>query len=137
LSVKEFRPTDCKTLNVGLLFIIIDDFPNEILWRLWAGQHLSSFEKEKEEGEGEGERVKSRDSTTDNYQGSPVRFWFHAKYPDRVRSAWVRRRLVRGFHLQPSWGSVEITRVMVEMLHEVRLKICVRTRSVAVARGMC
>jgi hypothetical protein len=115
------------------LFIIIDDFPNEILWRLWAGQHLSSFEKE----EGEGERDKSRDSATDTYQGSPVRFWFHAKYPDRVQSAWVRRRLVRGFHLQPSWGSVEITRVMVEMLHEVRFKIRVRTRSVAVALGLC
>jgi hypothetical protein len=49
---------------------------------------------------------------------SRVRFLIHAKQPDRVKSAWVRERLV-SFHLRPSWGSLELTEVMVRMLDEV------------------
>jgi hypothetical protein len=47
-----------------------------------------------------------------------VRFLIHAKQPDRVKSAWVRERLV-SFHLRPNWGSLELTEVMVRMLDEV------------------
>lgn len=49
---------------------------------------------------------------------SPVRFLIHAKFPDRVKSGWVRDRLV-SFHLKPGWGSLELTEVMVRMLDEV------------------
>ena len=48
---------------------------------------------------------------------SPVRFLIHAKFPDRVRSGWVRDRLV-SFHLKPGWGSLELTEVMIRMLDE-------------------
>lgn len=49
---------------------------------------------------------------------SPVRFLIHAKFPDRVKSGWVRDRLV-SFHLKPGWGSLELTEVMIRMLDEV------------------
>lgn len=81
---------DNKKLNLGILIIIIDDFPNELLWRLWLSN--SPFE---------------------------VKIWFHAKYPHRVNSPWVKERLVKSFHLKPEWGSVEITKVMAYMLKEV------------------
>ena len=53
---------------------------------------------------------------------SPVKFLIHAKYPDRVKSGWVRDRLV-SFHLKPGWGSLELTEVMIKMLGEVT-KLC-------------
>lgn len=58
--------------------------------------------------------------TLDVKESSPsrVRFLIHAKQPDRVKSAWVRERLV-SFHLKPNWGSLELTEVMVRMLDEV------------------
>ena len=49
---------------------------------------------------------------------SRVRFLIHAKQPDRVKSGWVRERLM-SFHLKPNWGSLELTEVMVRMLDEV------------------
>ncbi len=81
--------------NIGILFIIVDSFPNEAVWRLWLETSTNG---------------KSKDS---------VQVWFHAKYPNRVKSSWVRDRLVRNFHLQPEWGSLELTKTMVYMLKEV------------------
>jgi hypothetical protein len=50
-----------------------------------------------------------------------VRFWFHAKNPSNVRSPWVRERLVTSFQLRPEWGSIDLTKVMAHMLHEVSI----------------
>lgn len=75
--------------NLGILFIIVDDFPNEILWRLWINDSRN------------------------------VRCWFHAKYPDKIRSSWVRERLVNSFHLHPQWASIELTKTMLGLLVEV------------------
>ena len=96
-------------LNLGILVMIIDDFPNELLWRLWLQQANTN--------------VSNDVSTTSDgvLQESPqVRVWFHAKCPEKVRSPWVRERLVRGPTFKPEWGSIEITKVMAHMLHEVR-----------------
>ena len=49
---------------------------------------------------------------------TPIRFLIHAKYPEKVKSKWVKERLV-SFHLMPSWGSLLLTEVMVKMLNEV------------------
>lgn len=46
-----------------------------------------------------------------------IRFWIHAKYPDRV-SPWVRERLVKTFQLLPEWGSLDLTDVMFRLLKE-------------------
>jgi len=51
--------------SLAILVLIIDEFPHEALWRLWlqrGGVH----------------------------ERGRVRFFFHAKFPDRVRSPWVK-----------------------------------------------
>jgi len=97
------KTADSSQLNLGILVMIIDDFPNELLWRLWLRQTNNSTSDDKE-----------------GIQESPrVRIWFHAKCPEKIRSPWVRERLVRGPTFKPEWGSIEITKVMAHMLHEV------------------
>ncbi len=121
--------------GLGILLIIIDDLPHEAIWRLWL--------EEKEEKEEEEEKLEkqanndSRDLHLPLSSSSPsllplppsppprlprprCRVWIHAKHPERVTSAWVRRRLVTSFQLCPSWGSLDLARVMLLMLREVR-----------------
>ena len=127
------RATNDKEMNLGLLVIIIDDFPNELLWRLWLGENITSdditlgsyavdIDSNKDEGGGDKglDSCSSGNSVVASRRYDKVKFWFHAKFPDRVRSSWVRRRLVKGFQFKPSWGSVELTKVMGCMLKEVR-----------------
>ena len=81
------------SVGIGILVIIVDDFPHEALWKLWLQDgFLKSIR---------------------------VAVWIHAKYPEKVKSNWVRERLVKTFHLQPAWGSLQITEVMMRMLDEV------------------
>ena len=75
------------------MFIIIDSFPHEAVWRSWLEMASSA----------------SRDK---------VRILIHAKFPDRVTSPWVKRHLCKTFQLSPSWGSLELTDVMVRLLEE-------------------
>ena len=107
------RPSNSE-YNLGILFIIIDDFPNELLWRLWL-----------EHGGVNNQNTASTSPTSTNNKNSnmTVQCWFHAKYPDRIRSSWVRERLVKSFQFKPEWGSLDLTKVMVHMLHEVSVYI--------------
>lgn len=88
--------------HIALLAITIDDLPYEHIWKDWAA---SSKHK--------------------------VSLLCHAKYPMQVNSPWLRQRLLteppklgRGnsfaepvFHSHsPEWGSVQITRAMVDLL---------------------
>lgn len=84
--------SDVNAQTLGLLFIIIDDFPNELLWRTWLQQFAPT-------------------------QPQQVKLWFHAKHPERT-SPFVRARLVRSFQLRPEWGSIELTKTMLLLLHE-------------------
>eukprot|EP01041_Mallomonas_annulata_P006685 gene6685-13543_t len=95
IALQEFHPAIDKNASfsgLGLLFIIIDDFPHELIWRSWlkCGAEVGI---------------------------PPVRIWVHAKYPEKVTSPWVRKHLVH-FHFVPEWGSIEITKVMIKMLEE-------------------
>eukprot|EP01031_Cornospumella_fuschlensis_P036006 gene36006-43667_t len=83
-----------KMQTLGLLFIIVEEMPNELLWRIWINQY-----------------VKEHDT---GLQDMPI--WIHAKHPDRINSPWVRERLVQSFHLRPEWGSIELSQVMVLLL---------------------
>lgn len=91
--------------HICLLALSIDDLPWEDIWKAWAGSCSTTI----------------------------VSLVGHAKFPDRVTSAWYRRRLViknpvrgRGqswadpvvHSFRPEWGSVEITRAMIELLLE-------------------
>jgi hypothetical protein len=88
----ERLPTDTG-IHIGILMIIIDDLPHEAIWRYWSNEVARS-------------------------SSCRISYWIHAKYPDRVRSAWVRDRLVKTFHFKPEWGSLEIAKVMGKVLEE-------------------
>jgi hypothetical protein len=90
------KPTH-PTFVLGVLFIIIDDLPHEALWRVWLEQ-------------------------LDNVEEC-VKIIIHAKFPNKIKSAWVRERLAKSFHLKPNWGSVVLTEVMVKLLEEVKCSI--------------
>lgn len=97
--------------HICLLAITIDDLPFERIWRTWAMES-------------------SADGDVD---AAPcfVSLVCHAKFPDKVQSAWLRQRLIlepprrgRGktyddpvyLTHSPAWGSVEITRAMRDAL---------------------
>lgn len=105
-------PNNNKTRprHIALLFITIDDLPYEEIWKAWATQ--------------------ASNSDDDNVMVSVV---CHAKFPNSVKSSWLKQRLLveppkmgRGrefespkYHTRrPAWGSIEITRAMLDVLHE-------------------
>ena len=91
--------------GLGILIIIIDSLPLEDIWRLWL-----------EEGQ------RSVTCTSEGVGVNRCRIWIHAKYPERIQSAWVRERLVKSFHLKPEWASGQITDCMYRMLGEVGIR---------------
>jgi len=94
------QPEEVACVRVGILFIIIDSFPHEKIWRRWlAGSDADA---------------------------SRIRILIHAKHPERVSSDWVRERLVSTFQYKPEWGSIDLTRVMIGLMKEVRYVIRVR-----------
>lgn len=84
---------DSSCCGLTLLFIIVDSFPHEAIWRSWL-EHGSEASRGK------------------------VRVLIHAKFPHKLTSPWVKRHLCKTFHLNPSWGSLELTEVMVRLLEE-------------------
>mmetsp|Transcript_24844 Transcript_24844/g.68479 ORF Transcript_24844/g.68479 Transcript_24844/m.68479 type:complete len:655 (+) Transcript_24844:277-2241(+) len=106
-----------KSKHLALLAIIIDDLPYEEIWKAWM-QTLSSSSSSSLQG------------TVDDYFVSVV---CHAKFPRKVASEWLRKRLLtfppkqgRGnsfmdpvfLSRSPEWGSVEITRAMLDLLQD-------------------
>lgn len=79
---------DAAPRCMALLILILDALPFEAQWREWL------------------RRTAGR---------TQVKVWIHAKFPDRVSSAWVKARLVPT-SFRPEWGSVEITRAELELL---------------------
>ena len=97
--------------HLALLAITIDELPYEAIWKGWCEALASTV-----------------DETTDEYYISLV---CHAKFPSQVQSEWLRQRLLtyppkqgRGNSFMdpvflsrtPEWGSVEITRAMLDLL---------------------
>jgi Core-2/I-Branching enzyme len=100
-----------KTFHIALLALTIDDLPYEHLWRAWASAASTAC----------------TDESTTVY----VSLLCHAKFPDRVRSSWLKQRLLvhppqagRGHEFadpsyltyKPDWGKPSITRAMVALL---------------------
>jgi len=109
-----------KSKHLALLAISIDDLPYEDIWKSWC-ETLSS-------------PMTSSDEVVDEYFISLV---CHAKFPERVKSDWLKQRMLtyppkqgRGNSFldpefltrKPEWGSVEITRAMLDLLQDA-LKI--------------
>ena len=114
-----------KEICLCVLLIIIDDLPHEAMWRLWEEHYLHG--KEHSLVEEVFPASSSFETAATNVRANPVhgssvrtpvQFLIHAKHPDRVKSKWVRDRLV-SFHLNPGWGSIVLTEVMIKMLQEV------------------
>ncbi|KAL3932355.1 MAG: hypothetical protein SGBAC_010889 [Bacillariaceae sp.] len=99
-----------KTKHIALLAITIDDLPYEHIWKAWMDT--------------------LNNSSSDEYFVSLV---CHAKFPEKVTSPWLKDRILlrrpklgRGnsyldpefLSRKPEWGSVEITRAMLDLLQE-------------------
>ena len=97
VSLKGVREKERDDEEVGdgltIMMIIIDSLPHEAIWRMW-------FEKASAESR------------------KKVRLLIHAKNPHLVVSEWVHKHLCKTFQLHPSWGSLELTEVMVRLLDE-------------------
>jgi len=93
---------------LGLLFIIIDDFPHESIWRAWLSNCNNSD---------------SNSNNEKNSESCKVKILIHAKHPEKVTSPWVRDKLVRSFQYKPVWGSIDITRVMIGLMQEVSITL--------------
>ena len=137
-------PERRRTRHIALLFLTIDDLPHEHIWKCWLESDLVPDPCEKA-------KASTRDETPENSKGevdedaSPiVSVICHAKFPERIKSEWLRaRHLLRRdaspgettanggevdntadggaprFHSRrPSWGSVEITKAMVDLVEE-------------------
>lgn len=76
------------TKKIALLFLIIDEFPYESIWRRWMKNHRESID-----------------------------VLFHAKYPKRVSSKWVKHRLIFST-LRPEWGSVDLLKAQLLLIKE-------------------
>merc|ERR1719416_346759 len=84
-----------NTKHISLLFLIIDNLPFEHIWESW---------------------MKKSSSEEEDYSISVL---IHAKYPERVRSEWVKQHLIleegnynedgtmKPLSFRPEWGSVE------------------------------
>lgn len=105
-----------KPKHLALLAISIEDLPYEDIWRGWCETMTSP--------------TANRDVNDDGYFISLV---CHAKFPNKVESDWLRQRLLtyppkqgRGnsfmdpvyLSRKPEWGSVEITRAMLDLLQD-------------------
>jgi hypothetical protein len=102
-------------LHIALLFITIDDLPFEHIWKEWIDDNNHNA----------GENTHNHNTI--------VSVVCHAKFPERVKSEWLKQhllvqppKLARGnayepvqYHSRrPEWGSIEITRAMLDLLHE-------------------
>ena len=74
--------------RIAILFCIIDEFPNELIWRMWLHGHESKY-----------------------------KLYFHTKFPNKVQSPFVKANLL-GISYRPNWGSFEIVKAMLALLRE-------------------
>ena len=99
-----------RAKHIALLAITIDDMPYEHIWKAWC------------------QTINPPGNMKDNYFISLI---CHAKYPKNVQSEWLKQRILvyppkvgRGnsyldpdyLTRTPNWGSVEITRAMLDLL---------------------
>lgn len=107
-----------STNHIAILILIIDELPFESIWKSWMNDN-----KRSDEVDDNGEEEPSSDYS--------VSVLIHAKYPERVRSEWVRQRLIlddkhyskddgskQPLSFCPEWGSIEITRAMIELVQQ-------------------
>lgn len=80
---------------IAICLVIVDDLLHEDIWREWLGSGGTDY---------------------------AARLFIHAKYPDRIRSAWVREHTLSISH-HPEWNSPEVVRAMLSVL-DMALSYC-------------
>ena len=84
-----------KNRNViCLLFLIIDELPYEDIWKKWVEAPVMPG--------------------SDAHASTSVKVFVHAKYPEQVKSKWVKQHLIEKTFC-PGWGTVQLTKAMVEL----------------------
>lgn len=80
--------------TIGICIVIVDSLPHEAIWAKWAT----------EVSEGSSGTYKAKIA-------------IHAKFPDRIKSEWVRERLVPVTY-KPDWNSPEVIRAILCVMNE-------------------
>ena len=122
-----------KRRHIALLFLTIDDLPHEHIWKEWLNHPSSSSSTDIAASE------ENKKSSSSGVETPLVSVLCHAKYPNRIKSEWLQQRhlqrknddnrrqhdnnndesMMPRFHShRPEWGSVEITRAMIDLLEE-------------------
>lgn len=125
MNVTKNTKESSKQRHIALLFLTIDGLPHEHIWKEWLKSSSSCTD---------GDASKHDKPSSSDIETSPiVSVLCHAKYPDRIKSEWLRQRhllqqsrkndddndSLPKFHShRPEWGSVEITRAMIDLLEE-------------------
>jgi hypothetical protein len=119
------RKPDKRRRHIALLFLTIDDLPHEHIWQEWLSTNSDSTNNNEEED-----------------WGVLVSVIVHAKYPHKIQSPWLKQRHLLQqqcskqsttttaanveertaapvYHTRkPEWGSVDITKAMMDLLEE-------------------
>jgi len=132
-----------KQRHIALLFLTIDDLPHEHVWREWLNSSSANYFS----GDRKDNNIDSCESNNDDDDNDVmVSVLCHAKNPERIKSSWLRQRhllqrttqhlnndnkmasakadnnyedIKPKFHSRrPEWGSIEITRAMIDLLEE-------------------
>jgi len=131
-----------KQRHIALLFLTIDDLPHEHVWREWLNSSSANYFS----GDRKDNNIDSCESNNDDDNDVMVSVLCHAKNPERIKSSWLRQRhllqrttqhlnndnkmasakadnnyedIKPKFHSRrPEWGSIEITRAMIDLLEE-------------------
>ena len=121
-----------KRRHIALLFLTIDDLAHEHIWREWVKTGVPSED--------------DSNNTDEKDKGVLVSVIVHAKFPERITSPWLKQRHLLRFQRpwgahdesdrkqdsttqqqqqppkyhsrRPEWGSIEITRGMIDLLEE-------------------
>ena len=127
-----------KRRHIALLFLTIDDLPHEHVWKEWLKSSCSSTEITEPTTKAS---EKDNSSSSSSNENPMVSVLCHAKFPDQIKSEWLRQRhliqqsrnnsdnskrqqdtnadsLPRFHSHRPEWGSVDITRAMIDLMEE-------------------
>jgi hypothetical protein len=84
--------------HVALLFLTIDDLPHEHIWRMWLQSHATSSNcapiLSSDNTTTAADKTDVNDEINDTSRHQPplrVSVLVHAKYPERIKSAWLKQ----------------------------------------------
>eukprot|EP00949_MAST-11_sp_MAST-11-sp1_P004711 g4711.t1 len=85
---------DSPRKTLALCFLCVENLPHEAIWREWISQAKAS--------------------------AYDVRVYVHAKFPERLQSAWAKHHLIRDsqghiINYKPDWGKIEVTRALLKL----------------------